>query len=200
MNIFIIGCIIIALIIITMLLLIFLPKPKCYFTLDDVGRSLELLSQPTHFQQILEEYKKNNDLDQSNLCLLYYNNHLYPNIHKYSKLHNLIQSIPDIRSLFIKRIAPKTINNIKQRGPAQIANYTLRCILPLSISSLNKSGIWVDGENRFFTEQEWIIYDNSRENTYYNKHKHRPTDLLIIDIDRPAYIPIGISTENTNEI
>ena len=38
-------------------------------------------------------------------------------------------------------------------------------------SAGHKSGIWIDGEKRFFTEKEWICGDMSREHSLFNKDK-----------------------------
>ena len=85
-----------------------------------------------------------------------------------------------------------------RQGCKDFANVTLRCVLPLKIAAAQKSGIWVDGESKFYDDGQWIIYDDSRKNTYYNKHKRKDTHLLVVDVDRPANLPQGISV-NTNK-
>ena len=57
-----------------------------------------------------------------------------------------------------------------------------------------------DGKNKFYEENQWIIYDNSRENNTFNTNKLKKTVLLVVDIDRPTYVPRGISVENNNRL
>jgi len=194
---FLAGGIAFAFIIVTFLLLIFMPKPKSYFDIDDVAPELNILTQDEYFTSIKNELTEwvTNTEENSNLHIIHYANDTLVDSQLIPNTFDILQTIPDIASVFVAKVNKKT--EITQRkGSADYANNTLRCILPISISGEKKSGIWNDGETKLFVEKELIIHDDSRPNSVFNKHKRKDTILLIIDVERPSRYPAGIALEN----
>jgi len=199
MNWLVITAIIIVLIVITFLLLIFMPKPHCYFSFDDIGDELKELTQDDNFEIIQKNLSASISNYDNDIIMLYDNGKINDNFNTHLKLYELMEKVPNVKRIFFKRIKKKTKKQIKRRGLASFANNTLRCVLPIKISAYKKTGMWLDGESKFYKNKEMIIYDDSRENSYYNKHKN-DTHLLVIDIERPNSIPKGISLEKANVI
>ena len=188
--------IIVIIIVITFLLVIFLPKPKCYFDTKKICKELLLLNE-SHMENLKKELIPL--LDNETYVHVYSDNTLAIDTKTISTSYDLFRSIPYVRNITLVKLDPKLDMN-KSKGSSNLANHTIRCALALKCSGAQKSGIWVDGEMKFFTEAEWIIYDNSREHSIFNKHKRLHTYLLIIDIDRPDWLPLGISTEENDLI
>jgi hypothetical protein len=190
--------VVIALIAITFLLLIFMPTPNCYYSFDEIGDDLAKFSNEETFNELVKEID-GIDYDANGIRMLYQDGVLHANMNIHPKLYELLRTVPDVKRVFLKQIEKKEKSH-KRKGSSKFANTHLRCILPIDISGTKKSGMWVDGETRFYRDRDWIIYDDSRENSYYNKHKRLDVYLLVVDIDRPELIPIGISTEENATI
>lgn len=193
-----VGLVVVLVIIITFIILIFMPSPKCFFIQDKTYPQLNTLIDPLNFNNILEECKKI-DYKGASLYKLYHKNVVHDNMLKLPALFNLIKDIPEIHNVFIKRIAKKIKTPVK-RGSANLSNKTLRCALPLVISGAKKSGIWVDGETRFYMDQEWVVYDNSKESYVFNEHKRKETVLLVIDITRSDALTPGTAIETHDDL
>ena len=71
-------------------------------------------------------------------------------------------------------------------------NGTLCAIYPFSTPN-KKCGISVNGERRYFKEEEWVVCDTSRPSYYFNTHISKASTLLILYIERPTCIPRGTS-------
>jgi hypothetical protein len=198
MSLLIILGIVLSLIVVTFLLLIFMPTPKCYFDFDDIGNELAKFTEETYFDKILSECGDIN-YDNNNVCMLYQNNKLHCNMSSHPQLYNLLKTVPDIERVFFKQITPTT-ETPKKRGSTNISNHTLRCVLPIHQPTANKSSMWLDGESRFYSSKKWIIYDDSRESSMHNKHKNKSLDLLVVDITRPIKIPVGISNITHSDV
>lgn len=205
----VVVAIVILLIIVTFLLLIFMPKPKCYFDVSEICKELLLLSKDEYFKKIQEEVEKKcidmGDLeDQKNPVkskIVYKNNQVCETVNDIPETYELLRTVPNIRQISIIVINKKAeLPKCKGSESAQFSNQTLRCILPIKISAAKRCGIWVDGETKFFSEGEWIMYDNSREHSVHNKHKRLPVYLLVVDIDRPNHIPIGIAVDDNKQL
>lgn len=189
----IIIAVVIVLVIVTFLLLIFMPRPKCYFDTNDICKELLLLSKEEQFKKIKEELST---LEGDHIEI--YKNNLTSNIStSIPETYELLRSIPNVRQVFLTKLDKKTeVDKHKGSESHVFTNNTIRCVLPIKIPGAKKSGIWVDGETKIFTEGEWTVYDNSREHSMFNKHKRLPLYLLVVDIDRSDHIPIGIATED----
>jgi aspartyl/asparaginyl beta-hydroxylase (cupin superfamily) len=107
--------------------------------------------------------------------------------------YNLIQNIPDIKTCtFMNLHANSQIN--KNKGIKLICNNTLRCLIILNAknTTMDKCGIWVNGEQKKIKSNELIIFDCSKEYSIYNKTK-LDMEFLLIDVKRPDKVPCGIS-------
>lgn len=179
---------VILLIIITVLLVIFMPKPKCYFDPTEISVELLLLTNDDHFTNIAEECSKHSDmiiydqLDQTNQT---------NQIGSIPKTYELLRTIPNVRHVHIYTLDKKT-STAKAKGESY-TNDILRVILPINACNSRKSYIWCDGEKRLFSSGKLIIYDPSRESQMINDHRRQSTQLLIIDIDRPVDAPRGVA-------
>jgi len=185
-----IGTVVIILVILTFMLLVLLPGPKCYFDVEEFSELKKIES-----DEYLKIFKEELIPLSDQVSNIYVDGLLLKLPDEYPKSYELFRSIPFIEQILLYKLNAKT-DMPKQKGSADLANHTLRAVMPLKISGTQKSGIWVDGTIKFYTEGKWIIYDNSREHSMFNKHKRFETYLLIIDIKRPKHIPVGIATEN----
>lgn len=187
-----VGSVVVALIAITFLLLIFMPTPNCFFSFESIGESMDELNSDT-FKKIVEEV--HTTYDNNGVRMLYQNGQLHKNMESHPVLYDMLLTVPHLERAFLKHITKKT-KSPKQKGSANTSNKSLRCILPIDIPAAKKSGIWVDGEKKFFSDGIWVIYDNSRESSYYNKHKRLDLYILVVDVSRPVSIPMGIAVDD----
>jgi hypothetical protein len=186
-----IASVIIILIITTVLLVIFIPRPICYYDPIDICKELLLLSEAKYFEKIKNEITT---LEQSTTLneKLFYKNMLELKFKELPDTYELFRTIPNLRSVHIYTLGSKT-ETTRQKGTPEDVNHTLAAILPVRISGAKKNTLWCDGESKFFEEGKWIIYDASREHSFNNKHKKSTTVYLHITLDRPSYIPMGIA-------
>jgi hypothetical protein len=192
---------IVVLTIITFILIIFLPTPLSFFTIDDISHFLMLLEDDDNFLKITEELEKEfSEMNKTNCTKILFDGvNICVDENKMPMLFKCLRSIPDVEKVFLQYI-PKKINMKHRKGSADYCNNKLRCVLPIKIPGAKKSGIWNDGETKFFVDGEWIIYDDSRENSIFNKHKRSTVYLLVVDVKRPHKIPLGIAVENHDEL
>lgn len=111
-------------------------------------------------------------------------------------------------SISLRQISPHT-------GWADLANYVLRCHIPIIIPPNHLSGLWVDSVEQFHMLGEIIVFDDSKIHKAFNlpiKTDHEehegaaneindyecPVDriVLIVDLLRPAELPLGAATGN----
>ena len=107
--------------------------------------------------------------------------------------YNLIQNIPDIKTCtFMNLYADSQID--KNKGLKLICNNTLRCLIILNAknATINKCGIWINGEQKKIKKNELIIFDSSKEYSIYNKTQS-DMEFLLIDVKRPYKVPFGVS-------
>jgi hypothetical protein len=88
----------------------------------------------------------------------------------------------------------KQFQQSKYCGYAAHSNTTLRYFYIIDSPGINRTGIWIDGEKRFFNENQWICGDVSKETSLFNKDKYNYAYLLFIDILRPETIKKGESS------
>ncbi len=208
MNYLLIIAIIIVAVITTFLLLIFLPRPKCFYSFDEVYKDMASVNPELSDNEISrlfqddanKEIKSKTSDGQSDKKIrelqvidIYKDNELLIDMVDYPMLNNLLLQLPDLRAVSIINL-PAKYRERKEKGP-EISNTTLRAVLPIQISGVKKSGIWCDGETRLFNEKQWVIYDNSREHSIFNKHKQLATRILVVDIERPTILPKGIADD-----
>lgn len=111
---------------------------------------------------------------------------------KYPVTYELLRTMPYVRYAGIINLKAK-FEQASEYGYDKIANHTCRYFYAVNISGIKKSGIWIDGEKRFFKESGYICGDMSREHRLFNKDKSRTTTLIFIDIDRHPTIHVGRS-------
>ncbi len=102
---------------------------------------------------------------------------------EYPDIYYLLQGIPGVQTAGIINIKPK-FQQVREYGMAQVANNTVRHFYTIQESATRKSGIWIDGEKRFFETKGCICGDMSREHSLFNKDKEKGATVLFIDVDR----------------
>jgi len=178
--------IVIALVVVGFLLFIFMPKPTVFF--DPYTNTTQLFAQ--HHDEILRE-----TTDCLDPVIPIYGFQRDINSSEYPKIYELLRSMPYVRFAGIINIKPK-FEQRREYGFADIANDTIRYFYTIKQSAIQKSGIWIDGSRKFFTDKEWICGDMSREHSLFNKDKLNHTTVLFIDIDRHPSIHNGCSPNN----
>jgi hypothetical protein len=175
--------IVIVLIVISFVLFIFMPKARVFF---------DTIKEGDIFSQNQEELKKSlANIDIKKPIVPIYGDGVILN-YEYPFLYQLIQCLPEVKYAGILILKP-VFNQTPQYGFKHIANTTLRHFYCVKQSATQKSGIWIDGERKFFNEGEWICGDMSRENSLFNKNKKNTSVIVFVDIDRPKDINIGNS-------
>lgn len=185
MNYLLTGICVILLIIVTVMLVIFMPKPKCYFDPVETSIELLLLTNDDHFTNITDECNKIDD------CVIYDEQTSYNKEIQITNTYELLRTIPNVKHVHIYTLDKKT-STTKSKGDAY-TNDILRVILPINACNSRKSYVWCDGEKRLFSNGKLIIYDPSRESQMINDHRRQSTRLLIIDIARPDNVPKGVA-------
>lgn len=85
---------------------------------------------------------------------------------------------------------------VKHVGYAPNANSTLRYYYPICHSSVDRSGLWIDGEKKSFYKGTTICADVSYESSLFNACERRKTVLLFFDVVTKKK---GVSTNNIIE-
>jgi hypothetical protein len=102
---------------------------------------------------------------------------------KYPDILSIVKTVPGIRLAGIINIKPK-FQQVKEYGLAALANRTVRHFYTIQESAGHKSGIWIDGEKKFFDTKGYVCGDMSREHSLFNKDKERAATVLFLDVDR----------------
>lgn len=87
-----------------------------------------------------------------------------------------IMTVIPHKSYKIEEIGTRVMKGIVRHGDNK------RCIIPFEKPKGKKTGVWCDGENKFFFNNKYIIYDDTKPNAYFNKHKIKKVKMLIIDL------------------
>jgi len=169
--------IVIILLIAGFMLFFFMPKPTVFF--DPYKSIADILE---HFDDIKKEIVENQIEEVKDPVIPIYG---FGEIKStdYPKTYEILSAIDGIQTVGIINIKPK-FQQVKEYGFAPVANNTVRHFFTIQESAGHKSGIWIDGERRFFTTKECIVGDMSREHSLFNKDKERWTTVLFIDITR----------------
>lgn len=107
------------------------------------------------------------------------------------KTVELLKEIPGIRTALFSRLGPLTRLSAHQ-GWADLANYVLRCHLPLIVpeNQNNLCGMWVEGHLNYHKERELLVFDDSKWHKAFNGTSEDRV-VLIFDIMRPENLPKG---------
>jgi hypothetical protein len=115
---------------------------------------------------------------------MYYNEALTAD---YPAVWDIIEAFPyDVKAAGIIKL-----NELFEQKPNncwdEIGNSCIRAFYCIKQPAIRGSGIWVNGETRFFEENQWVIADCSREHSMFNRNRMRPCYLLFIDFTRDSY-------------
>jgi hypothetical protein len=195
--------IIIVSIIITFLAFIFFPRNNNYFDYEKKCPELQLLLDNINTVRnecIKLDYRDwINNKDKMSANVLYIFDKISKDVLKIPNTYNLLTKIPNLKSVILFKINPDVYID-KQKDIIELSNTTIRCIIPLKLSTMIKNGIIVSDNIKIFQNDQVILFDNSKEYSIFNKHKYNHTYLLVLDITRPVNIPIGTSDiKNTNQ-
>lgn len=180
----------IVLIIAGFMLFMFMPKPTVFF--DPYTNTIGVFA-PNH-DKIVEEVNKYGTHDS--IIPIYGFGEIKSQ--EFPVIYELVRSMPYVRNVGIINIKPK-FQQAKEYGLDRVANHTIRYFYTIKESCGLKSGIWIDGARKFFTEKEWICGDMSREHSLFNKDRDQYTTVLFVDIDRHEKIHEGRSPNSNLE-
>lgn len=115
------------------------------------------------------------------------------------KTTELLKSIPNIRTALFSKMGAKT-RLAAHQGWADLANYVLRCHLPIIVPENEKNlcGMWVDGHVNYHKEGELLMFDDSKWHKAFNV-ADKDRIILIFDVMRPDEIPKGCAEAGHTE-
>lgn len=125
---------------------------------------------------------------------MYYDSKLNKDAAKiFNSLYEEIKSNQDIRRIFFIKMMPNS-KLIKHKGLASETNNTLRYIYCFNSFCFYDTdcGIWINGEIKKMSKDNYYIFDASKEHSIYN-NTYDPVIFLIIDVDRHKSLPLGTS-------
>lgn len=187
--------IIIVLVIISVACFIFFPKGKNFFEVEKIFPDLNCIK--LNIEQIKEEVKLISD-NKAKLTPLVYFNKVSNHLNNAPNLYLFLTTIEGLRTAQLIKIDSEEETK-KINGNAELSNQTLRAQFPILLAGSKKVGVWVDGETKFYRDNDWLIFDYSRENFNLNRHMAKHSIILSLDIRRPANISDGISKNNNND-
>jgi len=131
--------------------------------------------------------------DESSSKWITSNNKLCP------KTTELLKKIPNIRTALFSRLGGTTRLS-QHQGWADLANYVLRCHLPLIVPQpeANLCGMWVEGHVQYHKPGKLLVFDDSKHHKAFNA-SDQDRMVLIFDILRPKKIPKGLATGGHTE-
>ena len=101
--------------------------------------------------------------------VIYLFNKLSKDVFKIPNTYNLLTQIPELKSCIIFKISPDTyIKN--QRDIIELSNNTIRCFIPLKLSTILKNGLIVNDQIKILQNNNIILFDNSKNYSIFNKH------------------------------
>ncbi len=117
---------------------------------------------------------------------------------EYPAVWDIIEAFPyDVKAAGIIKL-----NELFEQKPNvtwdEIGNSCLRAFYCIKQPAIRCAGIWVNGETRFFEENQWVIADCSREHSMFNRNRMRPCYVLFVDFTRDSYdeyVTHGISDQ-----
>jgi len=194
--------VIVVIFILCIALLIFAPKGKNYFN-SNIYPIVKYLHE-NNLQTFKDDFKKIKDENWVNytidvqgkcgMCPLYmFSITSKKNTKLCQNTYDLVHNIPDLKTCTYMIIHPKS-QILKNKGWKDLANNTLRCavIINSMTSTMDKCGIWVNGQTKKIKANDLLIFDASKEYSIYN-HTPLNLELLIFDIKRPDNIACGLS-------
>ena len=190
--------IVILLVVLTFVLVIFLPKPETFFCIRDIYPQLLLLEKAEYYNIIkkectsvsFEEEKKKISgkvikKDWSECCKDYPMNNS-----TLKKTFEILSQIDGIVSVKLREILPK-VDSFSKKGNPEVNDLVEYC-MPITVSRARKGTVWVDGESKYLVEGQGLLYDTSREHAVCNKTREKIL-LLVLEVKRPSFLPRGIA-------
>ena len=190
--------VVILLVVLTFVLVIFLPKPETFFCIKDTYPQLLLLEKAEYYNIIkkectsvsFEEEKKKISSkvikkDWSECCKDYPMNNS-----TLKKTFEILSQIDGIVSVKLREILPK-VDSFSKKGNPEVNNLVEYC-MPITVSRARKGTVWVDGESKYLVEGQGLLYDTSREHAVCNKTREKIL-LLVLEVKRPSFLPRGIA-------
>jgi aspartyl/asparaginyl beta-hydroxylase (cupin superfamily) len=107
----------------------------------------------------------------------------------------ILKQIRGLRSAGFSKLGPGTILRPHQ-GWEHLSNKVLRCHYGINVPE--NCGIWCNGESRDQHQDEWLVFDDSKMHSAWNRST-RDRIVLILDLDRPRDVARGTSTVATSE-
>lgn len=175
-NYLIIAVVIILLIVSTFMLMLFLPKPQCFYIPLDTCQELLLFDKDEYKKDVFEEVK-----NITETTMLYNGISINSDFHKWQTLNMLLQSIPDLSKAELVFYKTKFME-AQHKDNNELY---LKCVYPI-ITPSKKAGIWCEGEKRLFKKQEWLIYDPTQLHYTFNESKKENALCLILDIPKKS--------------
>ncbi len=110
---------------------------------------------------------------------------------KFPETTKILKKIPNLRTALFSKLGPKTTLK-PHRGWADLSNYVLRTHLGIQVPN-GKCGIVVKNSFRQIEEGSLITFDDSKLHYGINE-TDKERVVLIVDIERPWWVPFGEST------
>jgi aspartyl/asparaginyl beta-hydroxylase (cupin superfamily) len=104
----------------------------------------------------------------------------------------LLKQIPNLRTAGFSKLGPHTSLDY-HHGWADLSNHVLRCHLPITVPKGDVlCGVICETDFQFHKRGEWMVFDDSKRHKAFN-HSEDDRVVLIVDLQRPSYIPKGTS-------
>jgi hypothetical protein len=187
-------------VVITFVATVFWPKPKCFFNYKKYYPFLASIEKSETHKQIMNEveaYLKMENLtnigtskDIDIYCL--FSGTIINNLNHLPVLSsNLAEGISEqkIKNVYICVLGPD-MRTKHENTAAKLSNHTLRAVL--LTEAFGECKVWCDGETKILNSNI-ICYDHSRQNSIQNENFYDKITFLIIDLERPQELPVGIS-------
>lgn len=125
------------------------------------------------------------------------------NVAECPKTAALLASLPGLRTALVSRLGPGT-SLTAHRGWAALANHVLRVHLPLVVPVIEGDdspccGLACEAEVRHHTENEFLVFDDSKLHMAFNDHPTHSRVVLIFDLMRPKGLPFGTAEGDTTD-
>jgi hypothetical protein len=104
----------------------------------------------------------------------------------------LLRKLPSLRTALFSRLGPDTKLS-GHTGWEDLANFVLRCHLTVKTPAGRCCGTWVEGEVRFHSRRDFIVFDDSKIHKAFNLHPTESRIVLILDMARPHDVPVGVA-------
>ena len=108
-----------------------------------------------------------------------------------------------LRTALFSQLAPNTTLE-PHTGWSDLANHVLRLHIPLVVpgsdhdGGLGLCGTWVDGCVESHVTGRPLLFDDSKLHRAFN-YSDQPRIVLIVDLERPAWLPVGYATGGHSE-